>query len=83
LILLTFGCPSDGIMKTVLFVTNNIVVHVSQFGSCKTGSTTVGYAVGRRTIPCISNCWARPWGLQKIVYFNWGSTCRNVWEPLA
>jgi len=22
LILLTFGCPSDGIMKTVLFVTN-------------------------------------------------------------
>jgi len=32
--------------------------------------------------PCISNCWARPRDLQKIVYFNWGSTCRQVWEPL-
>jgi len=30
----------------------------------------------------ISNCWARSHGLQKIAYFNWGSTCRNVWEPL-
>jgi len=32
----------------------------------------------------ISNCCAaaRPRGLQKIVYFNWGSTCRKVWEPL-
>jgi len=58
------------------------VVHVSQFGSCKTGSTAVGYTVGRRTIPCISNCWARPLGLQKLVYFNWGSTCRKVLEPL-
>jgi len=28
--------------------------------------------------PCISNCWARPRGLQKIAYFNWGSTCRKV-----
>jgi len=32
--------------------------------------------------PCISNCCARPPGLHKIVYFNWGSTCRRVWEPL-
>jgi len=31
--------------------------------------------------PCISNCWDRPRGLQKIVYFKWGSTCRKVWEP--
>jgi len=23
---------------------------------------------------CISNCWARPRGLQKIVYFSWGSS---------
>jgi len=23
--------------------------------------------------PCIRNYWARPRGLQKIVYFNWGS----------
>jgi len=37
--------------------------------------TAVGYAVGR-------NCWARPWGLQKIVYFNWGSTCRKVRKSL-
>jgi len=29
--------------------------------------------------PCISNFWARPRVLQRIV-FNWGSTCRNVWE---
>jgi len=36
-------------MKTVLFVMY-IVVHVSQFGSCLTGSTAVGYAVGQRTI---------------------------------
>jgi len=28
--------------------------------------------------PCIRNCWARPRGLQKIVYLNWGSTCRKV-----
>ena len=28
--------------------------------------------------PCISNCLARTQGLQKIVYFNWGSTCRKV-----
>jgi len=41
------------------------------------------YAVGRRTIPCISNCWARARGLQQIVYFNWGSTCRKVWETLG
>jgi len=47
------------------------------------GSTAVGYAVRRRTIPCSSNCWAGPRGLQKILYFNWGSTCRNVWEPLV
>jgi len=33
--------------------------------------------------PCISNCWARPRGLQKIVYFHRGSTCRKVWEPLS
>jgi len=32
--------------------------------------------------PCISNCWAGPRGLQKNVYFNWGSTCRKVWEQL-
>jgi len=32
--------------------------------------------------PCISNCWVRPRGLQKIVYFTWGSACRKVWEPL-
>jgi len=32
---------------------------------------------------CISNCWVRPRGLQKIVYFNWGSTGRKVWEPLV
>jgi len=32
--------------------------------------------------PCISNCWVRPRSLQKVVYFNWGSMCRNVWEPL-
>jgi len=32
--------------------------------------------------PCISNCWARPRGQQKFIYFNWGSTCRKVWEPL-
>jgi len=31
---------------------------------------------------CIRSCWDRPRGLQNIVYFNWGSTCRNVWEPL-
>jgi len=31
---------------------------------------------------CSSKCWARPRGLQNIVYFNWGSTCRKVWEPL-
>jgi len=48
-----------------------------------TVSTAAGYAVGRRTIPCIENCWDRPRGLQKIVYFNWGSTCRTVWEPLG
>ena len=47
-----------------------------------TGGTAVGYAVGWITIPCISNCWARPWGLQKIACFNWGSMCRKVWEPL-
>jgi len=28
--------------------------------------------------PCISNCWVRPRGLHKIVYLNWGSTCRKV-----
>jgi len=33
--------------------------------------------------PCISNCWARPRGLQKFVYPNRGSTCRKVWEPLV
>jgi len=33
--------------------------------------------------PCISNCWARQRGLHKIAYFNWGSTCRKVWEPLV
>ena len=33
--------------------------------------------------PCISNCWVRPRGLQNIAYFNWGSTCRKVWEPLV
>jgi len=27
---------------------------------------------------CISNCWARPRGLQKTVYFNCGSKCRKV-----
>jgi len=32
---------------------------------------------------CRSNCWVRPRGLQKIVYFNWGSTCRKFWEPLS
>jgi len=33
--------------------------------------------------PCISYCWARLRDLQKIVYPNWGSTCRKVWEPLV
>jgi len=33
-------------------------------------------------ISAFSNCWARSRGLQKIVYLNWGSTCRKVWEPL-
>jgi len=33
--------------------------------------------------PCISNIWTRPWGLQKILYFNWGWTCRKVWEHLV
>ena len=33
--------------------------------------------------PCISNCWVRPRDLQKIVYFNWWSTCRKLWEPLV
>jgi len=49
--------------------------------------TAEGCAVGRRIIdtgfPCIGNCCARPRGLQKIAYFNWGSTCRKVWEPLC
>jgi len=31
----------------------------------------------------MSNCWARPRGLQKIVYFHWGPTCRKVLEPLC
>jgi len=98
---------------TCLFLENNL--------ASLSGSTTVGYAVGRRTVvvlcyasiytvvlsifldcvifyhafqvkstqihfdthyPCISNCWVRPQGLKKIVYPNWGSTCRKVWEPL-
>jgi len=28
---------------------------------------------------CISNWWVTPRGVQKIVYFNWGSTCRKIW----
>jgi len=27
--------------------------------------------------PCVSNCWVRLQGLNKIVYFNWGETCRK------
>jgi len=61
---------------------------MKNLGFCKLqngrpGSTEVGYAVRRRTIPCSSNCWAGPRGLQKIVYFDWGSTYRKVWEPLC
>jgi len=33
--------------------------------------------------PCISKYWARARGLQKTVYFNWGSTWGKVWETLA
>jgi len=81
-------------MKTVVcYVTNNIVVHVpltsivlSIFSDCvlfyhafQVKSTQIYFDT---YFPCISNCCARPQGLQKIVYFNWGSTCRKVWEPL-
>jgi len=33
--------------------------------------------------PRIINSWAGLRGLQKSVYFNWGSTCRKIWEPLV
>jgi len=65
----------DDIIKTVLFVTSQTILQ------CMRRSLVVvrlvvqqlaTYAVGRKTIPCICNCWARPRGLQKIVYFNWG-----------
>jgi len=61
---------------SVYYVTNNIVVHASQFGSLLDLFWFDTY------FPSISNFWTRPRGLQKSEYFNWGSTCRKVWEPL-
>jgi len=65
-------------MKTVVcYVTNNIVVHVSQFGSLLDLFWFDTY------FPSISNCWARPRGLQKIEYFNWGQRAgkfENHWS---
>jgi len=31
----------------------------------------------------MSNCWARPRGLQKMVYFNCEWMHKKVWEPLV
>jgi len=62
-------------MKTVLFITDCVLFyHAFQVKSTHIYFDTY--------FSCISNCWARSRGLQKIVCFNWGSTCRKVWEPL-
>jgi len=72
--------------SSVCYVTNNIVVHESQFCiilSCITSKKYSNLFWHIAYFPCINNCWTVPRGLQKIVYFNSGLTCRKVWEPLV
>jgi len=59
---------------SVCYVTNNIKVHFRIvyyfFMQFQVKGTQIYFDT---YFPCISNYWARPRSLQKILYFNWGS----------
>jgi len=50
-------------MKTVMFVTDYVLFY-------HTFQVKTTHIYFDAYFPCISNCWAKSWGLQKIVYFN-------------